>query len=121
MNRNNSIAYLRRPSREYRDPLPRLISFDRMELFQILNIYGRMVAAGHWRDYDISHLEEFAVFSIFRRTAEYPIYRIVKRPSLDARLGMYSIVGMDGHILRKGRDLKQILKIFERNLLRAVH
>ena len=80
-----------------------------------------MVAAGHWRDYDISHLEDFAVFSIFRRTAEYPIYRIVKRPDLQAKQGMYAVLGMDGRILRQGRDLKQVLKFFERKLLRTVN
>ncbi|MDE0113427.1 MAG: DUF2794 domain-containing protein [Albidovulum sp.] len=121
MSQNNSIAQLRPSSRDNGDAPPKIISFDRRELFLILNTYGRMVAAGHWRDYDISHMEDFAVFSIFRRTAEYPIYRIVKRPNLNSKRGMYAILGMDGRILRQGMDLGQVLKMFERKLMRVVN
>lgn len=86
----------------------------------ILSLYGRMVAAGEWRDYGISSLSEVAVFSVFRRTAEHPLYRIEKRPALRNRQGMYSVVGMDGQILKRGHDLKTVLRVLERKLIRAV-
>ena len=96
------------------------VAFDRQELSAILGIYGRMVAAGEWRDYGISNLRDVAVFSVFRRTAECPLYRIEKRPKLRDRQGMYSIVGMDGRILKRGQDLRGVLRILDRRLLRAV-
>jgi hypothetical protein len=96
------------------------VSFDRKELGQILRVYGRMVAAGEWRDYGISCLREVAIFSVFRRTAESPLYRIEKRPKLRARQGMYSVVGMDGQILRRGHDLAQVLRILEAKLIRPI-
>ena len=80
----------------------------------ILSLYGRMVAAGEWRDYGISCLREVAVFSVFRRTAENPLYRIEKRPKLRDRQGMYAVIGMDGQILRRGHDLKTVLRVLER-------
>lgn len=86
----------------------------------ILSVYGRMVAAGEWRDYGISCLQETAVFSVFRRTAEHPIYRIEKRPRLRVRQGMYSVAGIDGQILRRGHDLMQVLRVLERKLIRSV-
>ncbi|PQO24634.1 DUF2794 domain-containing protein [Rhodobacteraceae bacterium WD3A24] len=99
---------------------PEQVSFDRRELNVILSLYGRMVAAGEWRDYGISCLQEAAVFAVFRRTAEQPLYRIEKRPKLRNRQGMYSVVGLDGHILRRGHDLRTVLRVLERKLIRAV-
>ncbi len=96
------------------------ISFDRRELSVILSLYGRMVAAGEWRDYGISCLRDSAVFSVFRRTAENPLYRIEKHPHLRNRQGMYVVVGMDGQILKRGPDLAQVLKVLERKLLRVI-
>jgi len=80
----------------------------------------RFVAAGEWRDYGISSLREVAVFSVFRRTAEHPMYRIEKRPKLRLKQGQYVVVGMDGQILKRGNDLKQVLRVLERKLIRAV-
>ena len=100
--------------------LPEQVSFDRQELGLILGLYGRMVAMGEWRDYGISTLREMAVFAIFRRTAENPLYRIEKRPKLRARQGMYGLVGMDGQVLRRGHDLAAVLKVLERKLIRSV-
>lgn len=99
---------------------PPQVSFDRRELSVILGLYGRMVAAGEWRDYGISNLRECAVFSVFRRTAENPLYRIEKHPKLRNRQGMYSVIGMDGRILKRGGDLKSVLRVLERKLIRAV-
>ncbi|WP_428545086.1 DUF2794 domain-containing protein [Profundibacter sp.] len=99
---------------------PQQVAFDRKELGVILSLYGRMVAAGEWRDYGISCLRELAVFSVFRRTAEHPLYRIEKRPKLRHKQGMYSVVGMDGRILKRGADLKTVLAVLEKKLIRAV-
>ncbi|QBF29904.1 DUF2794 domain-containing protein [Thalassococcus sp. S3] len=96
------------------------VSFDRSELSVILSLYGRMVAAGEWRDYGISCLRDMAVFSVFRRTAENPLYRIEKRPKLRGRQGQYAVVGMDGQILKRGHELKTVLRVLERKLIRAV-
>lgn len=100
--------------------LPEQVSFDRRELAQILSVYGRMVAAGEWRDYGISALREVAVFSIFRRTAENPIYRVEKRPKLRNKQGAYAVIGMDGRILRRGHDLAAVLRVLDRKLIRSV-
>ena len=97
-----------------------IVSFQKPELTIILSLYGRMVASGEWRDYGISSLKEVAVFSIFRRTAEHPIYRIEKRPKLRNRQGQYAVVGMDGQILKRGHDLKSVLGILERKLIKLV-
>ena len=95
-------------------------AFNRRELSLILSVYGRMVAAGEWRDYGMSFLMDVAVFSIFRRAAEHPIYRIEKRPRLRDKQGMYSVIGMDGRILKRGHDLRVVLRVLERKLIRAV-
>jgi len=96
------------------------VSFHRTELGVILSLYGRMVAAGEWRDYGISCLREVAVFAVFRHTAEHPLYRIEKRPGLARKQGQYAIVGMDGRILRRGHDLKSVLRVLEKKLIRLV-
>lgn len=100
--------------------LPEQVSFHRTELGLILSLYGRMVAAGEWRDYGISSLRDVAVFSVFRRTAEHPLYRIEKRPKLRGRQGMYAVIGAEGQVLKRGHDLKSVLRVLERKLIRAV-
>ena len=99
---------------------PEKVAFDRLELGIILGLYGRMVAAGVWRDYGMSFLKDVAVFSIFRRTAEHPIYNIEKRPKLRQKQGMYSVIAMDGQILKRGANLKTVLLVLERKLIRVV-
>ncbi|MDO5642176.1 MAG: DUF2794 domain-containing protein [Paracoccus sp. (in: a-proteobacteria)] len=101
-------------------PQPDRVAFHRAELAVILSIYGRMVAAGEWRDYAMAFLGEVAIFSIFRHTAETPIYRIEKRPKLRQAQGQYGVIAMDGRILKRGHDLAQVLRVFERKLIRAV-
>jgi len=96
------------------------ITFHRLELAPILSLYGRMVAAGEWRDYGISYLREVAVFSVFKRTAENPLYRIEKRPKLRSKQGMYSLIGTQGQVLKRGHDLKSVLGVLERRLIRIV-
>ncbi len=90
-----------------------LVRFDRRELSDILNIYGRMVAEGEWRDYAIDLLRDEAVFSIFRRTSEMPLYRVVKKPALARRQGAYAVVAAGGMILKRGHDLRQVLRVLE--------
>lgn len=101
-------------------PAPDVVAFDRRELAVILSLYGRMVAAGEWRDYGLSFLRDVAVFSIFRRAAENPLYRIEKRPRLRSAQGMYAVLGMDGQVLRRGHDLAVVLRVLERKLIRTV-
>lgn len=100
--------------------LPDPVHFDRRELGTIMGLYGRMVAAGEWRDYGISSLGDVAVFSVFRRTAEHPLYRIEKRPKLRNRQGLYAVIGLDGRILKRGHDLKSVLRVLEKKLIRPI-
>lgn len=99
---------------------PEKVAFHRLELGLIMTIYGRMVAAGEWRDYGISMLKDVAVFSVFRRAAEHPIYRIEKRPKLAAKQQQYAVIGMDGQILKRGADLRQVLRVLDKKLIRAI-
>ncbi len=100
--------------------LPEQVAFHRTELSLILSLYGRHVAAGEWRDYGISCLREVAVFSIFRRTAENPLYRIEKRPKLRLRQGQYAVIGAEGQVLRRGHDLAAVLRVLEGRKFRVV-
>jgi len=92
----------------------REISWTRKELDQLLRVYGRQVAAGEWRDYAIDTLRECAVFSVFRRSSEMPLYRIEKRPKLAQKQGAYAVIAMSGLIMKRGHDLSQVLKILEK-------
>jgi hypothetical protein len=92
------------------------ISFDRHELSQILNVYGRKVASGEWRDYAIDTLREKAVFSVFRRSSEIPLYRIEKAPKLARRQGAYSVIAATGLILKRGHDLARVLRALDKGL-----
>lgn len=95
-------------------------SFDRRELSLILSVYGRMLTTGMARDYAIDHLSDRAVFSVFRRASETPLYRIEKRPKDALRQGAWSVVSPASGVLKRGRDLAQVLKVFDRKLIRAV-
>ena len=96
-------------------PAPRtpLVFFNRRALDVLLRLYGRQVAAGEWRDYAIDGGAEAATFSVFRRTAEAPLYRIEKRPALARRQGAWSVTGQGGVILRRGHELGQVMRVFE--------
>lgn len=96
------------------------VSFDRRELSQILNIYGRMVSAGEWRDYAMDFLHDRAVFSIFRRTSETPLFTVVKNPALARKQGMYAVISAQGAVLKRGHELAQVLKVFDKGLLKLV-
>jgi len=93
---------------------PNRVTFNRLELNRILNLYGRMVAAGEWRDYSIDFLRDRAVFSVFRRASEVPLYRIEKDPRLARKQGMYSVIAATGLILRRGHELERVLLVIDR-------
>jgi hypothetical protein len=93
---------------------PQVVAFDRHELQAIMGLYGRMVAAGEWRDYAMDFLKDRAVFSIFRRTSEMPLYRIVKDPELRNRQGMYAVHAPGGLIMRRGQELAQVLRVIDK-------
>ena len=95
---------------------PSRVTFDRAELTAILNLYGRMVAAGEWRDYAIDFAPDKAVFSIFRRASEIPIYRVEKEPRLARKQGAYSVVAAAGLILKRGRELGPVLRVLDKPL-----
>jgi hypothetical protein len=89
------------------------VTFDRQELTRILNLYGRKVADGEWRDYAIQFLKDRAVFAIFRRAAEVPLYRIEKNPARARRQGAYAVVTANGLVLKRGHDLERVLRVID--------
>ena len=99
---------------------PLQVGYDRAELTRILDLYGRMVAAGHWRDYAIDLAVDAAIFSAFRRATERPEYRIEKRPALRTRQGMWALIGEGGQVLKRGAELAPVLAPVERRLMRLV-
>ena len=101
-------------------PVGGVVFFERRELDQLMRLYGRMVAAGEWRDYGIAGLSDSAVFSIFRHAAEAPLYRVEKRPALARKQGAWAIVGHGGHILRRGHELEQVLRFFDKGRFKVV-
>jgi hypothetical protein len=104
------------PGTADRAGIPARVTFDRHELNRILGLYGRMVAAGEWRDYGIDFLKDRAVFSIFRRASEVPIYRIEKDPKLARKQGIYSVITATGLILRRGHELDRVLRVLDKSL-----
>ena len=96
------------------------VTFDRPELNRILTVYGRMVAAGEWRDYGIDFLKDRAVFSIFRRASEVPIYCIEKDPRLSRKQGAYSVITATGLIMRRGHELDRVLRVIDKSALALV-
>jgi hypothetical protein len=102
-------------------PAPSQVSFDRLELDRIMGLYGRMVAAGLWRDYALSFEEDAAVFSAFPRATERPEAQVVKRPSLRRAQGQWALIGEGGAVLKRGHELAGVLAPLERRLLKIVN
>lgn len=98
----------------------RQVAFKRDELDIILAIYGRMVAAGLWRDYGLHLGRDRAIFAIYRRSSEMPLYRIVKEPALRHRQGAYAVIGMDGRVLKRGQELGATLSVLRAKSLKLV-
>jgi hypothetical protein len=97
-------------------PYAPAVTFSRRELDRILGLYGRMVAAGEWRDYAIDFLKDRAVFSVFRRTSEVPLYRIEKNPKLARKQGAYSVISATGLIVKRGHELDNVLRAVDKSL-----
>ena len=97
-----------------------IASFDRREIARILDLYGRMVAAGHWRDYAIQFSPDAAIFAAFRRSTERPEIRIEKRPALRLKQGAFALIGEHGQLLKRGQELNLVLAPLERRLMRLV-
>ncbi|MEP9351456.1 DUF2794 domain-containing protein [Xanthobacter sp. KR7-225] len=110
------ISFSRRAVHASAAPAPARVTFDRRELDRILDLYGRMVALGEWRDYAIDFTRDKAVFSIFRRALDVPLYRIEKDPRLARRQGAYAVVSQTGLILKRGHELPRILSVLEKPL-----
>jgi hypothetical protein len=104
----------------YASPRQAIVFFERRELTRLLSLYGRMVSAGEWRDYAIDGLAEAAVFSVYKRSSEAPLYRIEKRPALARRQGAWAVIGQGGMVLRRGHDLDQVLRVFDRARFKVV-
>ena len=104
----------------YASPRQARVFFERPELMRLLSLYGRMVSAGEWRDYAIDGLSESAVFSVYKRASEAPIYRIEKRPSLARRQGAWAVLGQGDMVLKRGHDLEQVLRFFDRGRFKVV-
>lgn len=108
------------PARRTSAPLSQ-VTFSHRELRRILDLYGRKVAAGEWRDYAIDFLKDRAVFSVFRRSSEVPLYRIEKHPKLARRQGAYSVISATGLIVRRGHELDRVLNAIDRSQLVVVN
>ena len=104
------------PPQRASSPAPFTVVFSRRELLAILDVYGRQVAAGEWRDYAIDHGRETASFSIFRRSSECPLYRIEKTPKLARKQGAYSVVSATGLILKRGNELDRVLAVIDKRV-----
>jgi len=96
------------------------VFFDRKELDLILRVYGRMVSAGEWRDYAMAGYRDVAEFAVFRRSGDAPAYRIEKRPSLQTKQGQWAVIGEGGVVLRRGRELAQVLRVFDSRRFQVV-
>ena len=101
-------------------PGPKTIAFSRSELNAILRVYGRKVSEGAWRDYAIDHLSDRAIFSIYRRTSEFPLYRVEKVPALVRKQGVFQIIAAGGAILKRGHDLATLMRFLDRPKLSVV-
>jgi hypothetical protein len=96
------------------------VFFERRELDALMQLYGRKVAAGEWRDYALDALSDRAMFSVYERAAEQPLYRIEKQPALARRQGAWAVTGRGGVVLKRGHELAQVLRVFETRRLRLV-
>ncbi len=108
------------PAAQPARPQPAVVAFDRRELSDILAVYGRKVAAGEWRDYAMDFGREAAIFSVFRRASEWPLYRIEKNPKNARKQGAYCVISATGLILKRGHELKRVLEVLEKRALHLV-
>lgn len=109
-----SAPHVSSPASQATLTVPQQVTFDRQELSLLLSLYGRKVAAGEWRDYAMDFLKDRAVFSVFRRSAEYPLFRVEKNPKLARKQGAYAVIAAGGQILKRGQELDRVLRVLEK-------
>ena len=114
---NLSLVHVGEPQAQHSRPVQTVIAFDRRELMQILSVYGRKVGAGEWRDYAMDFLKDRALFSIYARVSERPLFVVEKNPKLRNRQGMYMVSNQQGMILKRGHDLAQVLRVLDPDLV----
>jgi hypothetical protein len=114
---NLSLVHVGEPQVQPARPAPPVIAFDRRELMQILSVYGRKVGQGEWRDYAMDFLKDRALFSIYARVSERPLYVVEKNPKLRNKQGMFTITNQQGRILKRGHDLAQVLRVLDPDLM----
>jgi hypothetical protein len=114
---NLSLVHVGEPQAQHKSPVQTLIAFDRRELMQILSVYGRKVGQGEWRDYAMDFLKDRALFSIYARVSERPLFVVEKNPKLRNRQGQYMVTNQQGTILKRGHDLAQVLRVLDPDLV----
>ena len=112
-----SLVHVGEPQGQPARPVQPIVAFDRRELTQILAVYGRKVGSGEWRDYAMDFLKDRALFSIYARVSERPLFVIEKNPKLRAKQGQYIVTNQQGRILKRGHDLSQVLRVLDPNLV----
>lgn len=111
-----SLVHVGEPQNQPARPVQPIVAFDRRELMQILSVYGRKVGSGEWRDYAMDFLKDRALFSIYARVSERPLYVVEKNPKLRAKQGQYLVTNQQGRILKRGHDLSQVLRVLDPDL-----
>ncbi|MFD1254796.1 DUF2794 domain-containing protein [Devosia equisanguinis] len=112
-----ALVHVGEPQGQAQRPVQPVVAFDRRELMQILSVYGRKVGAGEWRDYAMDFLRDRALFSIYARVSERPLFVIEKNPKLRAKQGQYMVTNQQGRILKRGQDLAQVLRVLDPDLI----
>jgi hypothetical protein len=111
-----SLVHVGEPLLPPARPTQPVVAFDRRELMQILSVYGRKVGAGEWRDYAMDFLKDRALFSIYARVSERPLFVVEKNPKLRNRQGQFTVTNQQGRILKRGHDLAQVLRVLDPDL-----
>lgn len=109
-----------KPAEAVAAPAPEAVFFSRREFDSILNLYGKMVASGHWKDYAIDSARDQAIFSVYQNVHDRPLYRITKTPKRAAKQGAFAISSAQGNILKRGHDIDMLLKFFNKKLIRLI-
>ena len=112
-----ALVHVGEPQGQTQRPVQPVVAFDRRELMQILSVYGRKVGAGEWRDYAMDFLRDRALFSIYARVSERPLFVIEKNPKLRAKQGQYMVTNQQSRILKRGQDLAQVLRVLDPDLI----
>lgn len=114
---NLALVHVGEPSGQSNRPVQPVVAFDRRELMQILSVYGRKVGSGEWRDYAMDFLKDRALFSIYARVSERPLYVVEKNPKLRNKQGQFMVINQQGRILKRGHDLAQVLRVLDPDLM----